>query len=71
MVLESLKRKMRNALFKMCYISVRDEWTKEMVESILPNSQIEVTPDPVFAFNYNAVDLIPSKKNDSTEIWNI
>ena len=42
-------------------ITVRDEWTKEMVEFLTGISDIKVTPDPVFAFNNNCNKYIPSK----------
>lgn len=39
------------------YISVRDGWTQKMVKYISRGKIIpEVTPDPVFAFNYNVVN---------------
>jgi len=45
------------------YISVRDKWTQKMYKYVT-NDVIcpEVTPDPVFAFNYN-VDYVPSKED--------
>lgn len=52
-----LKKRMRNSLSKFCYLSVRDEWTKAMVQSITGND-IDVTPDPVFCFNKNCNELI-------------
>lgn len=42
-------------------ITVRDEWTKSMVENIGGLREIEIVPDPVFAFNQNYSN-IPSKK---------
>ena len=38
-------------------------WTKEMYE-VITNGKLspKVTPDPVFAFNFNCEDLIPSKE---------
>lgn len=52
------------------YISVRDEWTRSMYEYI-SNGLIspEVTPDPVFAFNYN-VPFVPSKE-DTVKKFNL
>lgn len=56
-----LKRKMRDAILRYSYISVRDEWTKQMIASITRNRVVpEVTPDPVFAFNTNASHLVPT-----------
>ena len=52
--------KMNKTLAKMRYISVRDNWTKDMVKYIT-GKNVDVTPDPVFAFNYNAPELILSK----------
>lgn len=55
-----LKKHMAEALEKFSYISVRDKWTQKMLCTI--NGKIyPITPDPVFAFNYNAAELIPSK----------
>lgn len=56
-----LKRKMKSCLARFRYISVRDSWTQDMVESII-GKKVPVTPDPVFALNYNAAELIPSKE---------
>lgn len=56
-----LRREMRSALSRMKYISVRDAWTKKMIDSIFgENTPVTVTPDPVFAFNFNCPDIIPS-----------
>lgn len=51
------------ALRRFVYISVRDIWTKKML-SYLSNGKlnVEITPDPVFAFNYN-VKIELSKKD--------
>lgn len=57
-----LKKSMAESLLNVRYLSVRDTWTKQMVESILQdNTDIPVTPDPVFAFNSNAGELIPTE----------
>ena len=55
------KAKMRKNLQSMRYVSVRDTWTQKMIESIT-GDLVEITPDPVFAFNYNAEDTILSKE---------
>lgn len=52
---------LREHLKNFVYLSVRDEWTANMFKyvtngDVTPN----ITPDPVFAFNYNVND-IPSK----------
>ena len=48
-------RGMREACKKFTYISVRDSWTKRMFCKINSSyNNIEITPDPVFAFNQNA-----------------
>lgn len=57
------KSQMLDALSNMKYISVRDSWTKEMMKAIGITREIIVTPDPVFAFNFNAGELIPSEDN--------
>lgn len=43
-------------------ITVRDEWTKSMVETINKRKNIKITPDPVFSFNQNCYISIPSKE---------
>lgn len=52
------KMAMRKSLSQMKYISVRDEWTKEMLKDVL-HKEVPVTPDPVFAFNQNVGNLVP------------
>lgn len=60
---KSLKSKMRETLANMKYISVRDTWTRDMMLAIGMSQNIEVTPDPVFSFNYNAGALVPSEED--------
>lgn len=57
------KARMKNTILQYKYISVRDEWTQSMI-SYLTDGVIKpnITPDPVFAFNYNAGHLILSKE---------
>lgn len=56
------KKKMKAALSRMKYISVRDTWTRDMVKTIT-GEEVSITPDPVFAFNYNALELVCSKED--------
>jgi len=57
-----LKRRMRGAIERYAYISVRDTWTQAMVEHVTDGKRCPaVTPDPVFAFNDNASSLVPGK----------
>ena len=61
---QRLKRNMREALNRFCYISVRDSWTQNMVKAILEDDKLNsvpITPDPVFNFNENVCELIPSR----------
>ena len=58
--LPSLKRKMKKSLSGFSYISARDEWTNSMFRSIM-KCNVPVTPDPVFAFNQNCSQYIPSE----------
>lgn len=53
---------MKSGMCNFRFVSVRDEWTREMVESVMNVSKIDIYPDPVFAFNNNALELIPSKE---------
>lgn len=52
-----VKRQMKQSLSNFRYISVRDEWTKNLVKSVT-NKDVDVTPDPVFAFNQNCKELL-------------
>lgn len=57
-------RGMREACKKFTYISVRDSWTKRMFCKINSSyNNIEITPDPVFAFNQNADKYIPTRED--------
>ncbi len=56
------KRAMREALSNYRFISVRDDWTKRMVENITNRKDVSVYPDPVFSFNSNCYLPIPSKE---------
>lgn len=57
------KSQMKKSVMDFSYISVRDDWTKEMIEYLTDGERRpKVTPDPVFAFNNNAGHLIPSKE---------
>lgn len=59
----ALKKQMWGRLQKFSYISARDEWTKEMYLSISGGKlNVDVTPDPVFAFNQNCAEIIPTKE---------
>lgn len=58
------KKKMKNSIKQFSYFSVRDEWSKDMIKYLTDNEiDPPITPDPVFAFNFNASHLIPSKEN--------
>ena len=56
-----LRQRMAEALKTFSYISVRDTWTQQMVHAI-NGSDPPLTPDPVFAFNQNAGNLIPTRE---------
>lgn len=59
----TLKKQMWERLQKFAYISARDEWTKKMYYSISSGKlNVDVTPDPVFAFNQNCAEIIPTKE---------
>ena len=59
---EDEREKMGRYLQNFKKITVRDQWTKSMVEEIAGLKNIEITPDPVFAFNQNCYIDIPSKE---------
>jgi hypothetical protein len=52
---------LKKALERFKYITVRDEWTKQMVQYFLNNPNIPITPDPVFSFNQNTYLPVISK----------
>ena len=54
------KKRMKNALNNYSYISVRDKWTQQMIKK-MTGEEVDVTPDPVFAFNQNCSNHIPSR----------
>ena len=58
----SEKRAMREALSNYKLITVRDNWTKRMVEYITNRKNIQIYPDPVFSFNTNCYLPIPTKE---------
>ncbi len=57
------KAAMRAALSNYRHITVRDAWTKKMVEAITRTKGINIYPDPVFSFNQNSFLPIPSKQD--------
>lgn len=56
------KQKMQTSLKNYSMITVRDTWTKQMVENVLGIDSIEITPDPVFSFNENCFIQLPTKE---------
>lgn len=57
------RKKMNNAIMQYSYVSVRDEWTRDMFKYITKGKVVPaVTPDPVFAFNYNCIENQLSKE---------
>lgn len=60
---KSLRKEMERMVNRYSYMSVRDTWTQNMISHITSGKFVpEVTPDPVFAFNYNAKSMIPSRE---------
>ena len=50
----SVKNEIKDALQGFCYISSRDNWTRDMVEYFTDGETVPIiSPDPVFAFNTN------------------
>lgn len=56
------KNELGNLLNRFTKITVRDEWTKKMVNYVSGRNDVSITPDPVFAFNYNT-DLVVKKED--------
>ena len=54
-------KRIAKQMASMKYISVRDTWTRDMMHAADPSREIHLTPDPVFALNYNLDYLIPSE----------
>ena len=56
-----IKKQMSERVKKYNYLSVRDKWTQMLYKDVTHGSIVPpITPDPVFAFNYN-VDYVPTK----------
>ncbi len=61
---KELRRQMAKQVNSYAYLSVRDTWTRRMFSYITRGKRVpEITPDPVFAFNHNAGELVPSKQD--------
>lgn len=61
-LLPSTKKTMKACLDRFKYVSVRDIWTRDMLRSVSGGTiNPPITPDPVFAFNENCKELIPSR----------
>lgn len=59
----STRRQMANRVEKYDYLSVRDEWTADMMNFLSKGKRIPpVTPDPVFSLNQNASEVIPTRE---------
>lgn len=53
----SEKKLIAEYIKKLRFISVRDRWTQNLFKHVSSSSSIpKITPDPVFAFNYNVRD---------------
>lgn len=62
LISRKVKGQIRHRILNMAYSSVRDDWTQKMFANITKGQIVpNITPDPVFAFNYNSADLIPTK----------
>ena len=58
---ENEKRVIKECMSNYSKISTRDEWTRDMVQAITGKTDIDITPDPVFAFNQNNYLMLPEK----------
>lgn len=68
MIWGKTRKQMKESVSKFNYISVRDDWTKRMFDYILEKkTNIPITPDPVFSFNQNAGDLVPTIEEISSK----
>lgn len=66
MFTHSTRQAMRDALGRFTYLGVRDNWTLKMFMEGIGIKNVNLTPDPVFAFNYNVEDLIPTTEDIRT-----
>lgn len=57
----SERKRMAEGLSSYRLITVRDSWTKGMIEKITGRKDVEIYPDPVFSFNQNCYLSIPTK----------
>jgi len=55
--------RMKNAMSNFNCISVRDEWTADMVRFVTGNKNVPIYPDPVFGFNVNLGHKVFSKED--------
>lgn len=53
-------KKMNTALSRFTYLGVRDRWTLRMFKEAIGINNVNLTPDPVFSFNQNVNDLVPT-----------
>lgn len=68
MIWGKTRKQMKESVSKFNYISVRDDWTKRMFDYLLEDkTSIPITPDPVFSFNQNAGELIPTFEEVSSK----
>jgi len=57
------RREMEKRIMRFDYLSVRDSWTRDMMSFLTHEERRpDITPDPVFAFNQNASELVPSRQ---------
>jgi hypothetical protein len=64
------REQMKKYLSHYQEITVRDEWTRLMVQDITGHRDVCLTPDPVFSFRQNCNGLIP-KSEDVRKQWHI
>ena len=68
MELSELEREaIKSSMSHYAKISARDEWTRDMVQYITGRHDVDVTPDPVFAFNQNCYLSMPTKQEILTK----
>lgn len=57
------RRKMRSCLKNFRSITARDGWTAEMLKTVGKLQNVDITPDPVFAFNENCPLPLPDRES--------
>lgn len=56
------RQTIKSAMNHYVKISTRDKWTRDMVQFITGRTDVDITPDPVFAYNQNCYLDMPTRE---------